>query len=281
MSGIEDTTTHSSGSEPADTASTGRVAAIGAWVIGQLRLLVMCFSAGIAVVLASARPMTWRSTVRAEFLCQCHLIGTRAIPIISLTGIIVGLGMVYQALYWLNIFGQSGFAGRFLVLVLVREIAPLLVGLIVIGRSGSFMLVELGSMKVDGQVHMLDAQGIDPFLYLVVPRVLAVSVSMFCLTIILLLVSLTVGFLVCSALKATDFTLKMFIVDVLSAMGPGEFMILPMKTLLIGFAVGVIACLTGLSVTGMATEVQESLPLGMVRSVLATFLISSAITLLF
>ena len=66
--------------------------------------------------------------------------------------------------------------------------------LIVIGRSGTIILVELGTMKTEGQVHALDAQGIDPFLYLVLPRVMALSLSMFCLTITFVAVALVARF---------------------------------------------------------------------------------------
>ena len=111
-----------------------------------------------------------------------------------LTGILVGLAIVFETLYWLKVFGKTESAGSLLVLVLVREIAPLVVAAIVIGRSISVFLLELGNMQADGQVRMLDAQGIDPFIYLVVPRVMAVTVCMFCLTIVFTVVTLGAGF---------------------------------------------------------------------------------------
>ena len=112
---------------------------------------------------------------------NCAQIILQGLPSIIASGLLIGLAMVHQVLYWLQFAGQEGFIGEFLVLALVREIAPVLVGMIVIGRSGSMMMVELGAMRVGGQVHLLDAQRIDPFLYLVLPRVLATALGVFCL----------------------------------------------------------------------------------------------------
>lgn len=280
MSESNDMVINSDRSGHARSGSPGVLAMGGQWIIGQgLELIRFAGTAG-AVIWQSWRPLTWRRTVRAEFFHQCHQVGTRALPFIIVTGIIIGLGMVYQALYWLQVFGQTGFAGRFLVLVLVREIAPLLVGLIIIGRSGSVIMVELGNMQIGGQVRMLDSQGIDPFLFLVVPRAVAVSVCMFSLTMIFLAVALGAGFAMSSALRAADLTLYDFIFGILSAMEIKEFAILPLKTLIIGFVVALIACTTGLAVSGSRADLVEAMPRGIVKSVLATLLLSSGLTLL-
>ena len=178
----------------------GFAAITGQWAIDQVRGLIQFTSLAVAVIWQGLRPLTWRRTVRAEFFEQCHQIGLRALPFILITGSLVGLGMVYQAIYWLDLFGQTEFTGPILVLVLVREVAPLFVAMTVIGRSGSVILVELGNMQFDGQVRMLDAQGIDPFLFLIVPRVVAVSVCMFCLTIVFIAVALGSGFMAGNAL---------------------------------------------------------------------------------
>jgi phospholipid/cholesterol/gamma-HCH transport system permease protein len=188
--------------------------------------------------------------------------------------------MVYQAIYWLGVFGQTKFTGPILVLVLVREVAPLFVALTVIGRSGSVILVELGNMQIDGQVRMLDAQGIDPFLFLIVPRVVAVAVSMFSLTIAFIMFALVSGFLTGNALGSLDVTLQEFVFRILSEMGLAEFATIPLKSFLIGFVVALIACTTGLSVTRSRSDLQAALSRGVTKSVLAALLISGLLTLL-
>jgi phospholipid/cholesterol/gamma-HCH transport system permease protein len=138
------------------------LASIGLWAISLWQGPVQFISDAVAVIRQSCRPTTWRRSIRTEFMRQCYQIGAQALPFILVSGIFVGFGIVAQSLHWLKVFGSTALFGGFMSTVLVREIAPVLVGLIVIGRSGSTLLVELGTMKTEGQVHMLDAQGIDP-----------------------------------------------------------------------------------------------------------------------
>jgi phospholipid/cholesterol/gamma-HCH transport system permease protein len=259
--------------------SPGIFGLTGQWTIARLRGVLAFVSIAAAVLWQSCRLLTWRRTVRTEFFHQCHQVGTRALSFIILTALIAGLGIVFETLYWLKVFGQSEFAGSLLVVVLVREIAPLLVALIVIGRSASVIIIELGIMQADGQIRMLDAQGVDPFIYLLVPRVMAVAVCMFSLTIAFTVVTLAVGFVAGNALAATNSTVYDFVFEILSAMGPADFASIPVTTLATGFITGLIACTTGLSFSGVASDVHDLLPAGIMKSVIATLLISVGVTI--
>ena len=258
----------------------GFVGAVGQWVIAQIQGLTQFAGIAAAVVQQGLRPLTWRRTVRAEFMEQCHQIGVRALPFILVAGCIVGLGIVYQAIYWLRLFGQTEFTGPILVLTLVREIAPLFVALIVIGRSGSVILMELGNMRIQGQLRMLDAQGIDPFLFLIVPRAAAVAVCMFSLTIAFIMVALSSGIIAGNLLGSMEFTIYDFIYGFLAELSLAEFAIIHLKTVLIGFVVALISCITGFSIAGSRTDLLAALPRVITKSVLATLFISSMLTLL-
>ncbi|UCF93599.1 MAG: ABC transporter permease [Desulfobacterales bacterium] len=252
----------------------------GSWAIGLGLDLLGFTSTGVAVIVQGCRPLTWRRTVRAEFLRHLYLVGIRSLALTVLVGALIGLGLVFQALYWLQLFGESGLIGKFLVLVVLRELAPMILGLIVLGRSGSIMLVELGSMKAQGQVRTLDAMGLNPFLFFIVPRVLATSLSTFCLTVAFCTVALATGFIAGHALNLSQVSVIEFLDRLLEAMGPSEFAILLLKPLLMGFAVALISCTTGLMVTGSVTDVPNSLPGGFVRAVVAIFLISGLFSIL-
>ncbi len=78
--------------------------------------------------------------------------------------------------------------------VIVRELSPLLACLVVIGRSGIAIGTELASMRAGGEIEILDSQGVDPMTYLVMPRILAVVLSVFCLSIIIALTMLVTGY---------------------------------------------------------------------------------------
>jgi len=253
---------------------------IGLWSMTLWRRLTVSIGMGVAVLYQACRPVTWRQTVKEEFMRNCTQIILQGLPSLIATALLIGLAMVNQVLSWLQFAGQEGLIGEFLVLGLVREVAPVLVGMVVIGRSGSMMMVELGTMRVGGQVHVLDAQGIDPFLYLVIPRVLATMLGVFCLSIIFLVVALAAGWVAAHILALTSLTFLDFLEEVLAAIGPREYALVPLKTLSIGFAIGLISCTTGLAVGRVMTEVPALLPQGFVKAILVTFLISGGLTLL-
>jgi phospholipid/cholesterol/gamma-HCH transport system permease protein len=123
------------------------LALLGVWSITRWRRLAGSISIGVAVLWQACRPVTWRRTVNEEFMRNCAQIILQGLPSIIATALLIGLAMVHQVLYWLQFAGQEGFIGEFLLLGLVREGAPVLVGMIVIGRSGSTMMVELGAMR--------------------------------------------------------------------------------------------------------------------------------------
>ena len=153
----------------------------------------------LAAVLAttlflSAQPRRWRRTVHGVFARQILFSGVESIRFILILAVLVGISVVVQLDVWTGKIGQSQALGKLLVVVVARELAPLLANLVLIVRSGSAIATELGLMKVGGEVRLLEAQGIDPLSFLVMPRVLAVAVSAFCLTVIFILVAFVSGY---------------------------------------------------------------------------------------
>ncbi len=280
MNESQETAARRNSQAAAEAEAVGLTATVGQWSIRQVWGLIQLSGIAVAVIRQSFRPLTWRRTVRAELSEQCLQVGLQALPFILITGSLVGFGLVYQAIYWLGLIGQTEFTAPVLVTVLVREVAPLFVALIVIGRSGSVIIVELGNMRIDGQIRMLDAQGIDPFLFLVIPRVVAISVCMFSLTVVFIVVALCSGFLTGNALGSMNMTLQQFITGILMEMGIAEFAMVPLKTVSIGFVVALIVCTTGLSVTVSRTRLLAAMPRGITKSALAALLISVLMTLL-
>ena len=265
---------------PAGSMPRRLLATIGLWAIVVLHWPALFLSEAVAVIWQSCRPITWRRSIRNEFMRQCYQVGARALPFILVSGIFVGFGIVAQSLHWLKVFGSTALFGGFMSAVLVREIAPVLVGLIIIGRSGSTLLVELGTMKTEGQVDMLDAQGIDPFLYLVVPRVLAFCVSMFSLTTAFVAVALLAGFASGTLTGMLQFTFFDFINRAIGSMGWQTYLLFTLKTVAIGFVVALISCKTALSLSGVSADVLDIMPRGFAKSALATLIISIALTII-
>jgi phospholipid/cholesterol/gamma-HCH transport system permease protein len=257
------------------------LAGIGLLAIGLWQGPVRFISDAVAVIWQSCRPITWRRSIRNEFMRQCYQVGAQALPFILVGGIFVGFGLVAQAFHWLKVFGSTALFGGVITTVLVREIAPVLVGLIVVGRSGSTLLVELGTMKTEGQVQMLDAQGIDPFLYLVVPRVLAFCICMFSLTTAFVAVALLGGFFSGVLVGITPPHFFDFLNRAIGSMSRQTYLLFTLKTITIGFVVALISCKMALSLTGVSAGVLDIMPRGFAKSALATLIISIALTILF
>jgi phospholipid/cholesterol/gamma-HCH transport system permease protein len=230
------------------------------------------------VMRAALRPRSWRRTVRAEFRRSLHQAIAGGLSPTLVTAALVGLGMVYQALYWLSEAGQEGLIGSVLVTVLVRSVAPLLVGLVLLGRSGMVSLAEIGSLTAGGQVHALEAQGLDPFLLLVLPRAAALALASFTLGVLFVVSALLSGFVAGSLLGALTISLWSLFDRVLFAMRAADFAVFPVKMLVIGLLVALTACLTGFEATPRQ-EAFRLLPSGFVRGVLAVLLASIALSL--
>jgi len=255
------------------------LATVGRPVLIFAHWLLLLAGLGAAVVLEATRLPNWRRTVRAEFHRALALAGVGSLPTVLIAGVLLGLAMVYQALYWLEVAGQTDLLGSVLVIVLVREVAPLLVGLIVIGRFGSVILLELGRIRAGPQYHLLRGLGIDPFLFLVLPRTLALALAVFCLTVLFVVVALLSGYFTGSLLGAVQIGLWDFLDRVLRAMGPDTYLLVPLKTLMIGFAVGLVCAATALRSAAAAVDMTRLLPTGYVRSVLACLVITGAVSM--
>ncbi len=232
------------------------------------------------VLAASARRESWPRTVRDVLARQILFTGIEATRFVSLLAFMVGISVVVQTQVWLGKVGQSALLGPVLVMVIVREVGPLLVNFIVIGRSGTAMATELGNMRISREVHVLDAQGLDPLIYLVMPRVLGAAISIFCLTVIFIVVSFISGYLSGLLLGANTGDPGLFAASVFKAVKPADVFNLLAKTLIPGLVTGAICSTEGLSVSTAVTEVPQAATRAVVRSAAALFIVSAVISLI-
>jgi phospholipid/cholesterol/gamma-HCH transport system permease protein len=132
-----------------------------------------------------------RSTLR-----QLHFIGARSVTVIAVAGGFVGMVVALQFYDTLVRFGAVSLLGAAVGLSLVRELAPVLTALIVIGRVGSAMCAELGIMRNDNQIDALECMAIDPYAYLLAPRFIATLIAVPLLTAIFNVVGIGGGWFV-------------------------------------------------------------------------------------
>jgi phospholipid/cholesterol/gamma-HCH transport system permease protein len=253
-----------------------------AWVGRRVRphidFVLMLAALGFGVAREAVRPATWRRTIRGEFRRALRQAVGGGLSTTVVTAALIGLVMVSQALYWLGQAGQLELIGPVLVTVLVREIVPLLVGFILLGRSGVVVISEIGELQIGGQVGTLAAQGLDPFLLLVLPRACALAIASFTLGMMFVIAALLSGFVAGSLLEAVRISIWSFLDRVLLAMRPGDFVVFPAKMILIGLLVALTASLTGLTATAQ-DEAARLLPRAFVRGVVAILLTSIALSL--
>ena len=231
-----------------------------------------------AVLSVAVRPSKWRRTVTNVLARQILFTGVDATRFVATIAMLVGISVVVQAQVLLTKVGQGGMLGPLLVAVIVRELAPLLTNFVVIGRSGTAIATELGSMQVNGEVRVLDALGLDPFRYLVVPRVLGMAISVFCLTVIFVVVSLTSGYLVGLGIGATAMDPLSFTDTVLAGLSQADVWNLLVKSFVPGLLTGGICCMEGFSATNSITEVPQAATRAVVRSTTALFVTSALVS---
>ncbi|HEX3522352.1 MAG TPA: ABC transporter permease [Stellaceae bacterium] len=244
----------------------------------HIEFVLMLAALGFGVAREAVRPATWRRTVRNEFQRALRQAVGGGLSTTVVTAALIGLVMVSQALYWLGQAGQEELIGRVVVTVLVREVAPLLVGFILLGRSGVVVVSEIGELQRGGQVSTLAAQGLDPFLLLVLPRACALAIACFTLGVMFVLAALLSGFVAGSLLEAVRISIWSFLDRVLLAMHARDFVVFPAKMIVIGLLVALTASLTALTATAR-DEAARLLPRAFVRGVVAVLLANLVLSL--
>jgi phospholipid/cholesterol/gamma-HCH transport system permease protein len=255
------------------------LARIGEGTIDQGRALRHLAAVVWTVFSASVRASSWPRTVRNVLARQILFTGFESRNFVALVAFMVGISVVVQTQLWLTRLGNSQLLGPVLVMAVVRELGPLVVNFIVIGRSGTAIATEMGIMKINGEVRVLDAQGMDPFVYLVLPRVAGAAISIFCLTVIFIVVSFVSGFLIGSLLGANTGGPVLFMNSIFKAIQKADVFNLLAKTLIPGAVAGAICCIEGLSVGTASTEVPQATTRAVTRSIAALFIISAVVSL--
>ncbi|OQP53508.1 MlaE family ABC transporter permease [Niastella populi] len=179
----------------------------------------------------------------SEFLRQCFVIGYRSLPLIGLTGFIMGLVLTMQLRPSLIEYGVESQLPAMVGIAIVREIGPVITALIFAGKIGSSIGAELGSMKVTEQIDAMEVSGTNPFKYLVVTRVAASTLMLPILVMISDAISLFGSYIGVNINGITSFPL--FYTQVFNNLGFSDVLPAFVKSFFFGFAVGIISCYKG------------------------------------
>ncbi|MEK6607318.1 MAG: ABC transporter permease [Myxococcota bacterium] len=223
------------------------------------------------------RPLEGLGELRAVTVRQMIFTGWDAMPLIALIALSIGAIVVMQAATFLPELGGEALIGQILVLVVLKELGPILTAFVVIARSGAAMTIELGYMQVQSEIEALVTMGIDPLKLLIAPRIIGCALSVLCLTVLFDVVAFLGGF--CFAAFAGR-SFSSLLTNLLAAIQLKDIAVGTTKALTFGVIIATVACLQGLSVRRSITEVPQVTIRAVVSSLFYCMAVSVVLTVL-
>ena len=188
-----------------------------------------------------------------EFARQSFVIGYKTLPLITITGFIMGLVLTIQSRPTLLKFGAESWLPSMVSLSLIREIAPVITALICAGKIGSGIGAELGSMKVTEQIDAMEVSAINPYKYLVVTRILATTLMIPILVIYADFIGILGGYIGYNI--HGEISLYRYLTDMIEHVDYLDLMPAFIKTFFFGFFIGLIGCYKGFNASNGTASV--------------------------
>jgi len=186
------------------------------------------------------------AVVHPLIVAQIARAGVRLMPMISFLALIMGFVVIGQTVALLSRVGAQNYAGKIMVTVVVRELGPLVTALVVLMRTGTATVIELGTARALGEVEALEARGIDPVHYLVMPRVLGMAISVFALTVYLILGAIFSGYAF-AFLQEVPLLPGEYFSQLAAALVWQDFALLALKSCSFGIIIAMVTCFQGLA----------------------------------
>ena len=200
--------------------------------------------------------------------------GVRLLPMVSFVAFVLGLVVIGQTVSLLNRFGAQNWAGTVMVTVIVRELGPLVTAFLVLARVGTVIVIELSTNRATGEVEALEALGIDPIHFLVMPRVLGLAAAIFSLTVYMIIVSLVSGYLF-AFIQDVPLRPGEYLNQLTAALRWEDFVLLALKTISFGSIIATVTCFHGLARPVRLEEVGQVTSNAVVSSVIACVLLDA------
>lgn len=265
---------------PSSNAVTDLLARMGESVIRVGRRFVSLVGfAGLvieALVQIVLRPKRWRVTA---LFAQTEQIAFDAVPIVALLTFMVGAVIAFLGATVLADFGASIYTVDLIAFSFMREFGVLLTAILIAGRTASAFTAQIGSMKSNEEIDAMRAIGLKPVELLVVPRVMAMMISLPLLTFVGILSGLAGGALVCAL--TLDIPVTRFLSILQQNVDVTHLLLGLSKAPIFAFVIAVIGCLEGFRVAGSAQSVGEHTTSSVVQSIFAVILLDALAALFF
>ncbi len=214
-----------------------------------------------------------------ELFTQLELVLVDAIPVVCMVTFLIGVVLAYLFASQIQQYGANIFIVDSVGLAITREISPILVAIVVAGRSGSAFTAQLGTMKLNEEVDALSTHGLSPMHVLVIPRVLALMIAMPLLVVLGDIVGIVGGMLVADfQLGITSVT---FVDRLRSVLPTKSFCVGILKAPVFAAFIAVIGCRMGLEVKGSARSVGLNTTSTVVQSIVSVILINAMFTIVY
>jgi len=220
-------------------------------------------------------PVVIKWPVRSALLKQLYFTGIQSVGPITVMGFLAGLIIVMQVS---NLVGRNEMLTlQVLIWTVVRELGPLLTAIVIVGRSSSAIASELAAMQVNGEIKNLRRMGILPVAYLVVPRMLAMTITSLVLTFYFQVVAIGTGMIVTA--WHIDVSLFGEVGHFFEMISYLEIFSASLKSICFGMMMSVVPCYYGLSVKRAMTEIPVAASRAVMRSLMAVFACDGLITI--
>jgi phospholipid/cholesterol/gamma-HCH transport system permease protein len=206
--------------------------------------------------------------------------GVALMPMFLFVALALGFLVVGQTVSALAKVGATNYLGSTMVIVIVRELGPLLAAMLVLARVGTAHVIELGTARATGEVEALEALGIDPVHYLIVPRVIGMALGVFSLTVYLIIVALGSGYLF-AFLQDVPLTPGDYFKQITEALNWLDFALLALKTIAFGFFIAIVTCYHGLAQPLRLEEVSRVAVRAVTQGVIVCVLIDALFIVLY
>lgn len=219
----------------------------------------------------------WRTRPHIKnSLHQMETIGIGSFPIVAMTGYFTGAVLALQSYAGFKRFGGQDFIGPVVALSMIRELGPVITGLMVAGRSGSAIAAEIGTMRVTEQIDALTTLSINPFQFLIVPRILAGILMLPCLSLFSTVCGIFGGY--CIAVYIVGLSDYQYFVHIQKHVGIFDIISGLIKACCFGFIFSFIGTFKGFYARngsrGVGKATTQSVVLGSILILLANFLLT-------
>ncbi len=213
-----------------------------------------------------------------DFPALFNTIGVNALPINVLIILLLGFITGWQGALQLKLFGADNFLATLVGFSIIRELSPIMVAIIVSGRSGSAFTAEIGTMKVSEELDSLSTMGFDKYSFLVVPRIISLMIALPILVAICDFVGVIGGLI--AGLTTLNITIVSYFSELNNSLSMIDVSYGLIKAVFFGLAIAIIGCFRGFKVTNSAESVGKNTTSSVVTSIFVVILIDALFVVL-